>query len=313
VSEIATARCAVKFHDVSCRLRLACLTEPVATASQYVRIALALACGVTGAVVAVVLGHSLAISQFAWDWLMLPTAPAFLSNGPVGADVVLNLVKVVWVLASAVLIAVRSRESKLCGLRVALVMLLANASVQILKHWPGQPPALLTGLEPLSGHAALVGAVALTWLVTARNNERLRACVALACVTLTCLAAIVLGLHSPIQVACPLVVCLGWALALLIIQPAPTRGPEARQHALGGGVAVVGVALVLLSLVMPAWWPATLSVPVFDVRLLLVAVFVSGSALFVVGVAVAGATAAMVSNSDPPADRPPARACDALF
>jgi len=296
------------------RPHVACFTEPVATASQYVRMALAVVCGVTCAVVAVVLGHSLAISQFAWDWLILPTAPAFLSNGPVGADVVLNLVKVVWVLASAVLIAVRSRESKLRGLRVALVMLLANASVQILKHWPGQPPAFLTGLEPLSGHAALVGAVALTWLVTARNIERLcAASVALASITLTCLAAIVLGLHSPIQVACPLVVCLGWALALLIIQPAPTRGPEARQHALGGGVAVVGVALVLLSLVMPAWWPATLSVPVFDVRLLLVAVFVSGSALFVVGVAVAGATAAMVSNSDPPADRPPARACDALF
>jgi hypothetical protein len=258
------------------------------TAAQPFRIAVGLTCGVTCAVLAVCVGHFLAISPFAWDWLMMPTAPAPLLSRPVGAVLVLDVVKLAWVGASAAAVLVRLREDRLRGLHVALVILLGNATVQLLKHWPHAPPVFLDGLEPLSGHAALVGAVTLAWVVTApRDKRQCAGYVALASIILTCLAAVVLGLHSPLQVACPLVICLGWSLALVVIHPAHHRGPKEGPHQMGEGLALVGVVLVLLSLGLPTILPTTFGSSIFGVSVVLVASFVMGSALVVVGVAVA--------------------------
>lgn len=280
----------------------------MATAAQPFRIAVALTCGVTCAVLAVCVGHFLAISPFAWDWLVMPTAPASLLSRPVGAVLVLDVVKVAWVVVSAAAVLVRLCEDRLRGLHVALVILLANATVQLLKHWPGAPPVLLNGLEPLSGHAALVGAVTLAWLVTAPRDKRQSAgCVALAAIILTCLAAVVLGLHSPLQVACPLVICLGWSLALVVLHPVHHRAPKEGPHQMSGFLAIAGVVLVLLDLALPSVVPTMLGSPMFGVGVVLVAAFITGSALFVVDVAVAGAN----SKPDPPTDRAPIRARNA--
>jgi hypothetical protein len=242
----------------------------------------------------------------------------FFRRGPLYDDVLLDVLKVLLLVASAVLVVVRSRRSLARGVVVALTMLLANASVQGLKYWSGWSADFETGFEPLSGHAGLVGAVALTWVVTAPSRSRTRvAGVAAASIVVTALAAVTTGQHSPVQVVCPLVICLGWALALLVLQHDAASTSSARAGSdrvlmgIARRVAVGGLVLVLLSSAAPAAWDEALD-PSGDVlHLLLAMAFVVGGALVVVGAAAACASSRSMPShldragiEDPHAARP---------
>lgn len=243
---------------------------------------------------ALALGSALAVTPLDGGWLAFAMPLAMLRRGPVaalGVDLTLNTLKAVLLVASAALVVARARESLRGGLQVAVVLLLANLSVQVLKHWADGPATFLAGVEPLSGHAGLVGAVTLSWLVTRRSQDTLRAaCVVSAAVAVTCLVAIVPGRHSPIQVACPLVICLGWVLALPLIQfglPRP-RGGRALAH--GGAFAGCGLLLTLVSLMPPGLSDEAASAPGLTLPILQTVAFVAGSTLLVVGVTLVGAS-----------------------
>jgi hypothetical protein len=272
-------------------------------------------CVIVGVVLAIALGYWWTFSRFERDWVVSPTPLLFFRRGPLYDDVVLDALKVVLVAVSAVLVIVRARGGLLRGVQVAVVLLLANASVQGLKHWPGPPTGAAEGSEPLSGHAGLVGAVALTWLATSRLDRMSRnAGIAASAVAVTGLVAIVAGKHSPVQVVCPLVICLGWSAALLAVRadrpdlrsrstagergrpPTPATvgrpfSPRRRRQLMSStAVAGGGLALLLLSFTPPAAWATGLAAPGGALRFPLVTAFVAGAALLV-----AGATAAAAS------------------
>lgn len=264
------------------------------TASRPCRMALAVVIGVGCMVLAVGVGSVLTLRQVDQGWLAFALPLAMLRRGHIvalGADLTLNAVKAILLFASAALVVVRARESPARGLQVTLVLLLANFSVQVLKHWPDGPPPILMGVEPLSGHAALVGAVTLSWLVTRRGHDTFRAaCVVSAAVIATCLVAVVPGRHSPIQVACPLVICLGWVLALPLVQPGRPRTGERSPYAYGGAFACFGLLLAVLSLLPPGFENEAATASGFILSLLHVVAFVAGSTLLVVGTTLVGAS-----------------------
>ena len=121
------------------------------------------------------------------------------------------------------------RVSRRATLVLGGVVLGANVTVQLIKHpLVGTTPELW-GLNPLSGHVGLVGAVSLGWLVVAPRRAKLASTLA----TLVALGGITSGVvlagwHTPAQVVCCLLICAGWALVgayVMAHDSAPAPGP----------------------------------------------------------------------------------------
>jgi hypothetical protein len=150
------------------------------------------------------------------------------------------------------LLWVAFRRSPRAAVVLAAVTLLANVSVQTVKHTPFGFGERWVSLNPLSGHAAVVAAIGLGWLVVAPIRHTAHAAAAaLALVGSVGTGVVLAGWHTPYQVLCPLLICAGWA----IVGAAAVGGQDGGRPSgasrlaltLGGlGAAVlVGIAVAL--------------------------------------------------------------------
>lgn len=154
------------------------------------------------------------------------------------------------VLASLGLVLWCYRQSRRRAVLVAALVFAGNVTVQAVKHSPLDPGGALGTLNPLSGHAALVGALCLAWLLVVPSRRLVFASLAsLLAIGGVCLAVMMVRWHDPLEVVCPVLVCLGWALVVAPwLRPVGTAGATrvSRWPALALGLA--GVVLSALSL-----------------------------------------------------------------
>ena len=176
------------------------------------------------------------------------------------------------------------------------VVVLVNATVQVVKHPLVLPTPELGGLNPLSGHVGLVGGVGFAWLVAGpRRHRNLSVGATLLAVVGVSVGVIVAGWHTPAQVLSCLMIGVGWALigaaALNGQSPAPPLG--ARR--VGGGLALVGLVSAVAGLWVFAGWSAG-SPHLLPEAALLEVVVGGGMGAAAVGVVLALAT----GEADPP-------------
>ena len=106
------------------------------------------------------------------------------------------------------------RTRRRAALVLALMVLLANLTVQAIKHSPGVSPQQSPLIDPMSGHVGVLAAIALGWLVIApRRAKGISALSAVAAITGVSFGVILAGWHTLPQVVCPLLIAAGWAVA----------------------------------------------------------------------------------------------------
>lgn len=100
---------------------------------------------------------------------------------------------------------------------VALVVALSNLMVQMVKHVPEPLSAHLAVLNPLSGHVGVAASICLGSVAFAPTRWRRwvwTSGVAVLCGTSA--GVILAGWHTLAQTVCPLLICVGWTLVILV-------------------------------------------------------------------------------------------------
>ena len=145
------------------------------------------------------------------------------------------------------------RARRRAALVLALAVVLANLTVQAIKHAPGVPPRQLALIDPMSGHVGIVAAIALCWLVVApRRAKAVSALCAVVAITAISFGVILAGWHTLPQVMCPLLIAAGWAVAAGMVVPTEGSSPWAttptlrRDGAVACLVGTVGFTAVIL-------------------------------------------------------------------
>ncbi|MDQ2758352.1 MAG: hypothetical protein M3Y71_17660 [Actinomycetota bacterium] len=215
------------------------------------------------------------------------------------ALVVASLALVVWCL---------KRRSRRTAVIVGVTILVSNVTVQVVKHSPVDPGGALARLGPLSGHAALAGALCCGALLVVPLG-RLFAAAAAVCTLLAaiCLGVMAMGWHDPEEVLAPVLICLGWAMVAWPQLPRDrpsVNGSESPRAALrypAAALVVLGAVLMAIGMVAGSspGYPADL----VDAGMDSAAVFVVGGSILTVG-ALVGMRAAW---SQPAAPAAPAR------
>ncbi len=124
-----------------------------------------------------------------------------------------RLAKPVVILLGLVMVVACLRVSRRSTAVLVGVVALSNLTVQGLKRPIAFDAPHLGGLNPLSGHVGLVAAVLLGWLVVAPAAlKAVSAVCPVGAIGGVCAGVVLAGWHSPAQVLCCLMICLGWAL-----------------------------------------------------------------------------------------------------
>jgi hypothetical protein len=134
------------------------------------------------------------------------------------------------------------RASRRTAAVLALTVLLANLTIQAIKHAPGVPPRQLELIDPMSGHVGVVAAIALGWLVVApRKTKAVSALGAVAMITGVSLGVVLAGWHTLPQILCPLLISTGWAVAAGMLVPVERSSRWATTMRLRRGGAAAGL------------------------------------------------------------------------
>ena len=163
-----------------------------------------------------------------------------------------RLAKPVVILLGLVMVVACARVSRRSTAVLVGVVVLSNLTVQGLKRPVVFDAPHLGGLNPLSGHVGLVGAVLLGWLVVAPAALKAASVVcAVAAIGGVCAGVVLAGWHSPAQVLCCLMICLGWALvgAAAMGQDANDRAAPRWGLPAGGTLAALGAVVLTWGLV----------------------------------------------------------------
>ena len=125
---------------------------------------------------------------------------------------------------------------------LALTVLLANLTVQAIKHSPVVPARQLALIDPMSGHVGVAAAMALGWVVVGPARAKaVSALCAVAAITGVSLGVVLAGWHTLPQVVCPLVICMGWSVAAATLVPAEGGSRWATTAGLRRGGIVVSL------------------------------------------------------------------------
>lgn len=174
--------------------------------------------------------------------------------------------------------------------------LAANLCVQACKYPPLSQTALILPLDPLSGHAGVVGGVCLGWLLVAPAGLRLVSAVSSAAAIAGIGMGVVLaGWHTMSQVVTPLAICTGWALlGAAVLRPGRTSDDPGRRHrGWAAGLAVIGlVSIVTVSMLLP-------TLPAGDGNDLADAMALSGLAVLGAALVCVAAVLAVAAGSQP--------------
>ncbi len=145
------------------------------------------------------------------------------------------------------------RVHRRTALVLALAVVLANVTVQAIKHSPVVSPQRLALIDPMSGHVGIVAAIALCWLVVApRKTKALSALLAVVAITAISFGVVLAGWHTLPQVICPLLIATGWAVATGLVVPTEDGGRWAtttrlrRDGAVACLVGTVGFTAIIL-------------------------------------------------------------------
>ena len=96
---------------------------------------------------------------------------------------------------------------------LAMTVVIANLSVQLVKHAPFGLADEGSRLNPLSGHVGVAASVCLTWMVVGPPGRRRGTALASGVVIGgIAFGVIMAGWHTPWQVLCSLMLCTGWAV-----------------------------------------------------------------------------------------------------
>jgi hypothetical protein len=151
------------------------------------------------------------------------------------------------------------RARRRAALVLAVTVVLANVTVQAIKHSPVVPSRQLALIDPMSGHVGIVAAIALCWLVVApRKATAVSALCAVVAITGISFGVVLAGWHTLPQVVCPLLIATGWAVAAGMVVPAEeSRWATATWLRRGGAVACVLGAVGFTAVLLVAHPPPT--------------------------------------------------------
>jgi hypothetical protein len=145
------------------------------------------------------------------------------------------------VILVVMLVAV-GRTCRRAAFVLALTVVLANLTVQAIKHSPVVPPRQLALIDPMSGHVAIVAAIALGWLVVAPARAKaVSSLCAVVGITGISFGVVLAGWHTLPQVVCPLVISTGWAVAAGMFLPPEESSRWATTMRLRRGGVVAGL------------------------------------------------------------------------
>ena len=151
--------------------------------------------------------------------------------------------------ALALLLVVSYRRSPRAAAALALISLLGNLTTQVVKR------VALDGdvwgvLNPLSGHVALAAGIMLGWLVVVPASRRAAASLAAVVVIgAVGIGNVLAGWHTPFQVLCPILICLGWSLIGMAAlgQDPMTEGTASQVRRRVAGCVLVGLSVLALA------------------------------------------------------------------
>jgi hypothetical protein len=96
---------------------------------------------------------------------------------------------------------------------LVITVVIANLSVQLVKHAPFGLADEVSRLNPLSGHVGVAASACLTWIVVAPPGRRRGTALASGLIIGGVAFGVVMAAwHTPWQVLCSLMLCTGWAV-----------------------------------------------------------------------------------------------------
>jgi hypothetical protein len=139
---------------------------------------------------------------------------------------------------------------------LVITVVIANLSVQLVKHAPFGFADDVSRLNPLSGHVGVAASACLTWMVVAPPGRRRGTAPASGLIIGgVAFGVIMAGWHTPWQVLCSLMLCTGWAVvssAFVVPAHLPAADcPSGRLSSLTStalGLALAGGSWALLAL-----------------------------------------------------------------
>jgi hypothetical protein len=182
------------------------------------------------------------------------------------------------------------RARRRAAVVLAVTVLVANLTVQAIKHAPGVPPRQLALIDPMSGHVGIAAAIALSWLVVApRKAKAVSALCAVAAIAGISFGVVLAGWHTLPQVMCPLLIATGCAVAAGMFVPADggTRWATSRRLRRDGAVACLVATIGFTAVVLFAHPPPTRSDGLVTSLLTVTAVLLLLASLAAVGAVLA--------------------------
>ena len=137
------------------------------------------------------------------------------------------------------MLLVLGRGSRRAASVLLATVVLANVTVQAIKHTPVVPARQVALIDALSGHVGVVAGIALGWLVVAPiKTKAVSAIGAVATITAMSFGVVLAGWHTLPQVICPLMICTGWAVAAGMLAPGKGSSGSAASVQLRRGGAI---------------------------------------------------------------------------